>query len=1140
MIPTYLRTRRCLAWVLLSQTMLVLSCASDPPTTPRVDAGGGAMDVPMSRCVSAQECDQREETRGQICIASRCVTCSSDMECATASRYGAGATCDAQGRCARVSCEAGTVGCACLGSGRCTSGVCDATTQRCRAARTCVMAGCAERQVCQPGPGGDAECQSGCEPGYSWNAAMRRCDVIAGLNCRMGDAMSIAAMCEAQERRCVEAGSSAMCGGCVEGRVLEGGTCRAARTCMDLGCAAQQRECRAATGGSDAECLGCLPGYTMGDGGNCVVVAGPVTCESLGCAGQNRVCGADGGLATCGACRAGFMEDVGGRCVPVPMCPLEMCTRGNRACVMEGGAARCGACLDGFLEEGGVCRARRTCATINCTGGQRCDDSDPTMDARCVGMMACAGGQIRDRFSNTCVDCPLACAGGAARRGLTGLPYSDTLFVGEGMPGRCLCATEPGYYLEEGGSGGAFPCDADGDGWVQANARAVVEIPETDMGRAPLRANARCRVRQMTAVDLVSEGGSRLRDTLTAAVALYEARRNDDQGQLELESGAVPVIGSGTGARALRAEEVNSLTKACVSVSADHNANFLEDVRESDTSTLRAGTGGDTIPMSLLSTYQVFLRYGYFVELYRGSFAAADAATDMLPTTGSRLVPGVYTIRERSRLATAMDRVGPTYAAGADPYWQQCIRRRDAEFSNDATIGMDLARYTGTDFAGMLHHSQFRCVQWVDNATIVGATDRHMLRLGATTAPNAPWVLNSCRLASEPAAPSAAPNPSEPRVNCTTEGATEAAGRVTWVASTFRDYTTPNGYVRGCINECAEQNRIAAERRCTASMGQCLVQSTRFGQVQCCAAGQTACGGRCVDMQSDVAHCGACGRACGAGQSCCAGTCVNLQTDRGNCGTCGRSCPTGEVCSMGACCLAGMVRIPAGSFVMGAPADKSGTYSWEGPQRTVTLSAYCLGVTEVTVADYRRCVTAGSCSAPNTRGRCNWNVSGREAHPINCIDWNQAGAVCAFLYPGRGRLPTEAEWENAASVGGTRRHPWGDTPPSTQLCWFGGDWERADLGTCAVGSFPSGNTPSGIQDLSGNVREWTSDWFGRYPSNNEVNPTGPTSGSGRVIRGGSWYDDVWQFEYTRARFRSALMPEAKLDEVGVRCAAGLP
>jgi formylglycine-generating enzyme required for sulfatase activity len=329
----------------------------------------------------------------------------------------------------------------------------------------------------------------------------------------------------------------------------------------------------------------------------------------------------------------------------------------------------------------------------------------------------------------------------------------------------------------------------------------------------------------------------------------------------------------------------------------------------------------------------------------------------------------------------------------------------------------------------------------------------------------------------------------------------------------------------------------------------CAQGASCIAGVCTCPMGGGACNGVCRALSSDTANCGACGNVCAQGASCiagvctcpmgttvCNGVCRALSSDTANCGRCGQSCGPTETCSAGRCapltCPSGTVLIPAGSFVMGAPVTEGN--SNERPQRTVTLSAYCLGVSEVTVAEYQRCVTAGSCTAPNTGSNCNWNVSGRANHPINCIDWTQAGAVCAFLYPGRGRLPTEAEWENAASVGGTRRYPWGDTTPTNQLCWR--DNNLSLNSTCAVGSFPSGNTPSGIQDLSGNVLEWVSDWYGNYPSNNDANPAGPTSGSERVFRGGNWSDrdPAW----VRARSRDRRVPSFWDGGLGVRCASG--
>jgi formylglycine-generating enzyme required for sulfatase activity/serine/threonine protein kinase len=237
--------------------------------------------------------------------------------------------------------------------------------------------------------------------------------------------------------------------------------------------------------------------------------------------------------------------------------------------------------------------------------------------------------------------------------------------------------------------------------------------------------------------------------------------------------------------------------------------------------------------------------------------------------------------------------------------------------------------------------------------------------------------------------------------------------------------------------------------------------------------------------------------------------------------------PTTPVQPMGSC-PEGMVYLAGGTFTMGSPGGEGEDH--ERPQHSVTLSPFCLGRTEVTVASYRSCVQQGRCTAANSGGACNWNARGREAHPINCIDWSQANAYCQSLGQ---RLPTEAEWEFAASVGGTRRHPWGDSAPSNQLCWSGGN---ARSSTCAVGSFPAGNTPAGLSDLSGNVWEWVSDWYEPYVSNDQTNPSGSNSGNYRVHRGGSWLISVPA--RVRARYRDGVGPSFRNGVLGVRCASG--
>ena len=134
-----------------------------------------------------------------------------------------------------------------------------------------------------------------------------------------------------------------------------------------------------------------------------------------------------------------------------------------------------------------------------------------------------------------------------------------------------------------------------------------------------------------------------------------------------------------------------------------------------------------------------------------------------------------------------------------------------------------------------------------------------------------------------------------------------------------------------------------------------------------------------------------------------------------------------------------MLAIPAGTFRMGA----NDVGDDAKPVHAVSVAAFCMDPTEVTVAAYKGCT---SCSAPSTSGACTWGVAGRDNHPINCVDWNQATAFCSAV--GK-RLPTEEEWEYAARGTPAWKFPWGNTPPSNQLCW---DGEGNDLGT--------GNPPS--------------------------------------------------------------------------------
>ena len=257
-------------------------------------------------------------------------------------------------------------------------------------------------------------------------------------------------------------------------------------------------------------------------------------------------------------------------------------------------------------------------------------------------------------------------------------------------------------------------------------------------------------------------------------------------------------------------------------------------------------------------------------------------------------------------------------------------------------------------------------------------------------------------------------------------------------------------------------------------------------------------------------------------------------------------------------CPEGMAFVDGGQFMMGSPEDQGAED--EHPRPRVTLSAFCMDRTEVRVRAYATCVDAGACpEAPTTirfpegwqltpeqvrqhESWCNGRRQDRGDHPVNCVVWAQAEAYCAW----RGALlPTEAQWEFAARGVHGRASPWGSAPldPSRANTCIGGcsasavpaigpdGWRE----TAPVASFPAGNTPEGISDLVGNVYEWTRDWYGPYHEEWLLDPTGPSTGTQRIIRGGGWRspDEV----DARVQYRHHIRPIETGNDLGFRCVA---
>ena len=220
-----------------------------------------------------------------------------------------------------------------------------------------------------------------------------------------------------------------------------------------------------------------------------------------------------------------------------------------------------------------------------------------------------------------------------------------------------------------------------------------------------------------------------------------------------------------------------------------------------------------------------------------------------------------------------------------------------------------------------------------------------------------------------------------------------------------------------------------------------------------------------------------------------------------------------------------MAVVPAGEFMMGSPTGDSD----EQPAHKVYVDAFSMDKYEVTVGQYAAFLQATGVDSPS-----DWKTMNQPSHqkrPVANVDSTDATAYCKWA--GK-RLPTEAEWEKAARGTDGRLYPWGNDPPTPLHANFGKtDWNNHGV-LAPIGTFEDGKSPYGIYDMAGNVWEWVSDWYdyNYYKTSPSQNPTGPSTGGTKAIRGGAWNSNP---RAMRSANRSLISPtDQGLD--GFRCA----
>ena len=219
-----------------------------------------------------------------------------------------------------------------------------------------------------------------------------------------------------------------------------------------------------------------------------------------------------------------------------------------------------------------------------------------------------------------------------------------------------------------------------------------------------------------------------------------------------------------------------------------------------------------------------------------------------------------------------------------------------------------------------------------------------------------------------------------------------------------------------------------------------------------------------------------------------------------------------------------MIKVKGGTFLMGS--NDSEAFNDEMPVHSVTLSDYYIGETEVTQELWEAVMGT------------NPSFFSGSNNPVESVSWDDCQEFIAKLNDLTGlefRLPTEAEWEYAARGGNkSEGYKYAGSNTIHEVAWYRANAYDVEYSSPAYGTHSVGTkSPNelGIYDMSGNVYEWCSDWYGEYSSSSQTNPTGSTSGSYRVARGGSFGSSV---QYCRVASRNISTPDTRINPLGFR------